>query len=234
LNPEKNQRKMKILLVAATSFELAPTEEWLRLNCQEIGNYHFKKDFLEVRLLLTGVGLPLTTYALTKVLSSGAKFDLVINAGIAGALHKELAIGAVVQVLTEQFADVGVEEADGTFTSVHDLNLLPADQFPFTAGKLVNPDADHSFLPGVDALSVNKVHGYPASIERLHQKYQADIESMEGAAVFYVCLVEQVRFLQIRSISNYVEARNRENWDIPLAINQLNEVLINMLAALAK
>ncbi len=225
---------MKILLVAATSFELAPTEEWLRLNCQEIGNYHFKKDFLEVRLLLTGVGLPLTTYALTKMLSSGAKFDLVINAGIAGALHQDLAIGDVVQVISEQFADVGVEEADGAFTSVHDLNLLPPDQFPFTGGKLINPDADHSFLPAVDAISVNKVHGYPASIERLHQKYKADIESMEGAAVFYVCLQEQIRFLQIRSISNYVEARNREKWDIPLAINQLNEVVVNMLATLAK
>ena len=45
--------------------------------------------------------------------------------------------------------------------------------------------------------------------------------------------MEQVKFLQIRSISNYVETRNRENWNIPLAIQNLNQVLTEMLQALA-
>ena len=43
----------------------------------------------------------------------------------------------------------------------------------------------------------------------------------------------QVPFLEIRSISNHVEPRNRAAWDIPLAIGQLNEVLIGMLKSLA-
>jgi futalosine hydrolase len=41
-----------------------------------------------------------------------------------------------------------------------------------------------------------------------------------------------VKCLQIRSISNYVELRNKENWNIPLAINNLNielEKIINSL-----
>ena len=56
---------------------------------------------------------------------------------------------------------------------------------------------------------------------------------MEGAAFFYACLMMQVPFLEIRSISNHVEPRNRAAWDIPLAIGQLNEVLIGMLKSLA-
>jgi len=224
---------MRILLVAATSFEVAPTLEWLQMHCQQIGNYQFKKDFLELQLLLTGVGMPLTAYALTKSLGASKPFDLVINAGIAGALDPELEIGQVVQVKSEQFADLGVEEADGSFTSMHGLDLVPSDQYPFMGGKLTNPDADESFLPLVEAISVNKVHGYAPSIEALKERFQADIESMEGAAFFYVCLMEQVKFLQIRSISNYVETRNRENWNIPLAIQNLNKVLTEMLQALA-
>ncbi len=225
---------MRVLLVAATSFEVAPTYEWLQLQCQQIGNHHFKKDFLEVQVLITGVGLPLTTYALSKTLHTSKPFDLLINAGIAGAINPELHLGQVVQVTSDEFADLGVEEADGSFTSMHALDLLPGNQYPFTGGRLLNPQADASFLPSVKALSVNKVHGNPASIERLKEKYDADIESMEGAAFFYVCLMEQVKFLQIRSISNYVEARNRDNWNIPLALQNLNEVLVGMLHTLAK
>ncbi|MBX2873218.1 MAG: futalosine hydrolase [Saprospiraceae bacterium] len=225
---------MRILLVAATSFEVAPTYEWLQLQCQQIGNHQFKKDFLEVQVLLTGVGLPLTTYALTKAIQSNKAFDLLINAGIAGALNRELEIGQVIQVESDQFADLGVEEADGSFTSMHALDLLPTNQYPFSGGKLLNPQADSTFLPTVSAISVNKVHGYSPSIERLKAQYDADIESMEGAAFFYVGLMEQVKFLQIRSISNYVEARNRENWNIPLALKNLNEVLIGMLQALSQ
>ena len=54
---------------------------------------------------------------------------------------------------------------------------------------------------------------------------------MEGAAFFYACLLAKIPFLEIRSISNYVEARNRETWNLPLAINNLNQILIEILEA---
>ncbi len=56
---------------------------------------------------------------------------------------------------------------------------------------------------------------------------------MEGAAFFYACLMTQAPFLQIRAISNYVEPRNKDNWNIPLAIDRLNEVLAQMVNGLA-
>ncbi len=39
-------------------------------------------------------------------------------------------------------------------------------------------------------------------------------ESMEGAALHYVCLMEKIPFLQIRSISNYIGERNKKKWDM--------------------
>jgi len=35
--------------------------------------------------------------------------------------------------------------------------------------------------------------------------------------------------VQIRSVSNYVEKRNKENWNIPLALKNLQSILIELL-----
>ena len=45
---------------------------------------------------------------------------------------------------------------------------------------------------------------------------------MEGAAVFKVCNFFNTPCIQLRSISNYVEKRNKKKWNIPLAIQNLN------------
>jgi futalosine hydrolase len=57
---------------------------------------------------------------------------------------------------------------------------------------------------------------------------------MEGAAFSYVCLQEGVKFVQIRSISNYVEEREEANWDIPLAIKNLNIKLLEIIDVISK
>jgi futalosine hydrolase len=48
---------------------------------------------------------------------------------------------------------------------------------------------------------------------------------MEGAAFFYACEEANVAALQVRAISNYVEKRNKENWNMPLAVKNLNNWL---------
>ena len=55
------------------------------------------------------------------------------------------------------------------------------------------------------------------------------IETMEGAAFFMTCQRFNVECIQLRSISNYVEKRNKSNWDIPKAIKNLNIELKNIL-----
>ena len=52
---------------------------------------------------------------------------------------------------------------------------------------------------------------------------------MEGAALHYVCLMEKIPFLQIRSISNYVGERNKRNWNMKEAIANLNKKLIEFV-----
>jgi len=219
---------MNILLVAATPFEIAPLEQHLETHAKRKAFLDFEWEERRIKLLITGVGQMLTAYALGKTLAE-EKFDLAINAGVAGAFDQNRELGSVVHVITEQLGDLGVEEADGRFRSMHELDLLNPHGFPFQDAKLTNPQAEqYDFLPKVNGLTVNKVHGYSESIALAKKRYQADVESMEGAAFFYACLMAEVPFLEIRAISNYVEPRNRDNWQLSLAIDNLNQVLIEI------
>lgn len=225
---------MRILIVSATPFEITPFEQWLQAHFIPEGTNQYKNGAFQVNLLVTGVGLIQTAYHLGIHLAQ-QPYNLVINAGIAGALNPDFQIGQVYNVVSEQFADLGVEEADGSFTSAFDLELINGNRPPYRENKLWNEDtSDFAFLPSARGISVNKVHGSLESISQLKSKVEADLESMEGAAFFYACKMAQVSFLEIRSISNHVEPRNKANWDIPLAINQLNEVIIQLVGAFIK
>jgi futalosine hydrolase len=83
----------------------------------------------------------------------------------------------------------------------------------------VNPK---STLKSVKSITVNTVHGNAQSISEIVERENTDIESMEGAAVFNVCEYFNTNCIQIRSISNKVETRNKDNWDIKTAISNLN------------
>lgn len=206
---------MELLIVAATEAEIAP---FLKLSS---GNN------AGIEALVTGVGAPATVYQLTRTLLQ-KKYDLVINAGIAGTFNTALPVGAVVQVVSDCFADLGAEDGDD-FLDVFRLGLAEAESAPYRNGRLQN-DFRVSELPVADGITVNTVHGNQAHIERTRALFPAAVESMEGAGFFFVCMNQGQRCLQVRAISNYVEKRNRENWDIPLAVKNLNAALAQIIS----
>ena len=84
-------------------------------------------------------------------------------------------------------------------------------------------------LKKVTGLTVNTAHGDKNSIQKIKELFNPQIESMEGAAFFYACLLEGITCSQIRTISNKVEQRNKENWDIPLAVKNLCKTGLNLI-----
>ncbi|MDC0231546.1 futalosine hydrolase [Aureispira] len=222
---------MKVLFVSATEFEILPLLDYLTDNFKNKDNVRFFSKELDIHILVTGVGVVHTTYALTTFIAQ-KPIDLVINLGIAGAFNRNFNLGQVFQVVRDQFADLGVEESDGTFSDVFDLELLDRNELPYINSKLYSPNSDNKFLPQATAITVNTVHGTNQNISKSQNKYSTDLETMEGAAFFYCCLMQQVNCIQIRAVSNYVEPRNKENWDIPLAIENLNAVAIQMIEEL--
>lgn len=219
---------MLLTLVSATPFEIKPTLDYLEQNAQKKAENLFVLDQLQIRILITGVGLTLTALQMGLYLAK-ERPDLVINAGVAGAINQDLNLGDVVQVISEQFGDLGAEDIDGSFLDIHSMGLIAPNDTPFKEGVLHDTEGDKfSFLPKVKGVSVNKVHGHEKSIESFKKQYPVDIETMEGAAFFLACLQTSSSFLAIRSISNYVEPRNRDGWKLGLAIDQLNQVLLKI------
>lgn len=160
--------------------------------------------------------------------------DLAIQAGIAGSFRHAWTLGQVVLIRQEQLGDLGVDDG-GTFKDLFDIGLWTDGLPPFTGTNLVNSFSGVPFLPDLplaNGVSINMVTGSQPSIERLQHKYAPDIESMEGAAFHFACLQEGVPFMQLRSISNYVEIRDKSKWNIPLAVKQLNETLIKYVESL--
>ena len=175
-----------------------------------------------------------TTYYLTQTLND-YKFDCVVNAGIAGAINN-IAIGEVVNVVNDSFYELGAEDAQG-FIPISEMNLFEDEDFPLNQKNISfnnifknNPIINN--LKEVNGITVNKVHGNENSIILLKSSIDSNmpyIESMEGAAIAYVCKLQKTDCLQLRSISNNVEPRNRNNWKIPIAIQNLNFVLYDFL-----
>ena len=225
---------MKILFVGATCFELYQFfENLIEIDGEGKNIFHYKWYDLEIDLLIPGVGMTFTAYHLTRALYT-TKYDLVINAGIAGSFRDELSIGTVVNVVSEQICDLGIEE-NNCVVSLFDAGFMEADQFPFKSGRMENPHLFRELeLTSVSGVTGNISHGTLESVAKIANGFDPDVESMEGAAVFYVCLHEKVPFLEIRAISNYVESRDTAKWDIPLAIENLTDELFRFLRKFAK
>jgi futalosine hydrolase len=210
---------MIILLAAATTFEIQPAID--ALSDGGAG--------LDIRPLITGVGAMAAAWSIMRQIDRGRP-GLIIQAGIAGCLTGQ-SPGEVFTVGEDQFSDQGVWE-EGRFKSLFEMKLADGDAFPFTGGQLVNPFRPLlglTGLPCVGALTVNEITTNPERIRWYQQNTTAVVESMEGAALHYVCLQSGVPFLQLRSVSNAVGVRDKTKWDIKLAITRLNETLIPLL-----
>ena len=209
---------MKIYVVAATMEEIEPLLE---------------EGTNEYKLLVTGLGMVPTTYHLTKVFKEDRP-GLAIQAGIAGSFETNLPLGTTVTVKQDRFADLGVQE-QGQWRDLFDMGLTEKNEPPFTDGWLINKSEilDRSRLASVNSITINEINTNRAHIGEIRQKYAPVIESMEGAAFHYVCLKEEIPFIQLRSVSNYVGERNKSNWQIKKAVENLNKELFNLIRQFA-
>lgn len=167
-----------------------------------------------------------TAYYLAQALRK-KKYDLVLNAGIAGSFSKDIPLGSVVNVVEECFSDMGAED-DNNFIHVSEMDF-EGDAFPlknkFSTNKIKLKNKTLSYLQKVRGITVNTVHGNEKSIAKVKKLFNPGVETMEGAAVFYVCGKVKIPCIQVRAISNYVEKRNKKNWKTQTAINNLNNTL---------
>lgn len=227
---------MRILLVVATEEEVGSLKSEVGSKNQEsrIKSQEFESEVqdsglktFDYEVLVTGVGMVATAFALGRHLSANT-YNLVVNLGIAGSFDRSIALGDVVEITDDTFAELGAE--DGlSFLPIAEMGFGEATFYP--SKKLADLyNLFNTFnLKQATAITVNTVHGNEASIKKVAERLSPQIESMEGAAFFYACKQFNVPCLQIRAVSNYVEKRNRDAWNIGLAIKNLNTFAVEFL-----
>ncbi len=223
---------MRILVVAATSPEIDSFVAGLRYRSDgDSGVTTYTRAGHDVDVLTTGVGMVATAAWCSHALAR-CEYDVALNLGVCGSFDRALRPGSVVHVVTDGMPELGAEDA-GAFLTIHELKLLGGDDPPFQGGRLMNvappSNAVLTRLPAVHGITVNTVHGNDASIAAIVQRCKPQVESMEGAAFMYACLIHQRSFAQVRAVSNNVEQRNRAAWKIAEAVRRLGETALGIL-----
>lgn len=213
---------MNILVAAATTIEINPFL------------YELKEGKLKtapVDVLVTGIGLTATTWSLTSLLHL-KRPDLIIQAGVGGCFDPAIPTGTVLAIKKEAIADQSVVELNELKT-LFDLKLVPQNQHPFRKGWLMNNSEalKKVKLKKVTGISVNEITTSKQKVKWYKHTFDPVVESMEGAALHYVCLMEKVPFIQIRSVSNHIAERNKKKWNMKESIINLNDALVKIIQA---
>lgn len=225
---------MRILVVSATGMEIAPLVAALHF-VDARGSRANRYTFMghDVTVLTTGVGMVPTASWCSHVLAKDT-YDVALNLGACGSFDRSLEPGTLVHVVSDRIAELGAEDGD-RFITIQELSLLGENEFPFAQAQLINraPPSNpvlNALVP-VRGITVSTVHGNEDSIAKIVERWNPDVESMEGAAFMYSCLTHDTVFSQVRAVSNLVERRDRGRWRMAEAIAALGQHSLDMLSS---
>lgn len=208
---------MNTLLLSATYLEIKPILEQFGLKS---GEFFFPLTE-NCACLVTGIGAVQTAISVTKHLSNHT-YDQIIQVGLAGSYDYTFPLGSLVEVTADKYGDLGVEEKDGTFLSIPQIGLTISSQFKneqLTWNAFFSDE-----LQSVSSMTVNLVAGTKETISK-RAKQNVTLETMEGVSAALAAKEFEIPFTQVRAISNYVEPRNKANWNISLALEQINQFI---------
>ncbi|MSR82294.1 MAG: futalosine hydrolase [Candidatus Latescibacteria bacterium] len=241
----------EVLLLSATAFE----QDFLAAHLgekveQQVAGRRWQRGRLagrEILMVEGGIGAVNTAHALTCVLQVHQP-ALVLQAGVGGAYPAAgLGIGDVALASEENYGDLGVRTPAGWQSAeligipilqqdVSYFNRFPLD--PEQVARAMQILQDGSWDGGCPALrsgpfvTVQECSGLASLGEERRVRFSGLCENMEGAAAAHLCRLYRVPFLEVRGISNLVEDRRREGWDLPLASRRAQEAALALIKEL--
>ena len=219
---------MKILVTAAEEQELRRAERAFDMVKKS------KDVKAQVEFRLTGIGAVQACHCVTREVVAaaavGEPYNLVVNLGIAGSYDLEaFPIGSAAVISREHFADLGFGSEEG-FSDLFQYGILEKDDFPYTKGALARQLLPYPHIEKVlekygagAGATVQCVTGTQARCKEIVDMYNPQIESMEGAGVYYAALMEKVPFFELRTVSNAVGERDTSKWESKAALDTLEE-----------
>lgn len=177
-----------------------------------------------------GVGKTAAAMQLTSLLRQRPEVRAVLLFGVAGAFpdrHRSapspLRRGAVCIVGSDRFGDEGVETPGG-FQDLNSLRIGDCGPFPANP-RMAQQAAALLGAPIVRGVTVSTCSGTETSSQRIWRRCQADVETMEGAAVAYVCRQFEVPLLHVRAVSNWTGDRDRGDWNLGAAVGAVHQAV---------
>lgn len=214
-----------LLALAATEIEMSPLQRLMQ------------GDDARIRLFVTGVGPVETAVRLTRFLHMHHDvISAVVNFGVAGGY---LPVSSEVrpEILdlffaeSEVFGDTGVCYPDRIEPLPADLSgkiSFVMDRFLLQQALRICADRGIRVQTG-NFVTVAGVSATLARGEILSGRFQAQCESMEGAAVARVCAEYSLPVLEMRCISNLVEDRDLSRWRLQEACERAAKAAAEIL-----
>ena len=201
------------LIVAATEDEIKPFVQ-------------LADKMKQLAFLITGVGPLVSAIKLTRYLSANSsQLSGVLNIGVGGAYPDSgLHILDICIAGQEVLGDLGICKQD---------EIIDFDSAKFFVTKKISMESpllsrvekilktNSLSYSIVNFVTVNCCSGTEERGAYLQSRYQAACENMEGAAVAFACQEFQVPCVEIRCISNNVEDRNVDNWQLADACDKV-------------
>ncbi|MDQ2908579.1 MAG: futalosine hydrolase [Candidatus Eremiobacteraeota bacterium] len=176
-----------------------------------------------VEVLAAGIGCVEAAAATARQLAR-APYAAVLNVGLGGAFRGSAAIGDAILITHETLADFGLE-GGASLTLPKGATLV---EHVAADAHLLDVCRDLGFTRA-RGVTVTQVTATDATATRLHERFGADVESMEGFAVLRAAALAGVPALELRGISNYVGDRRRAEWDFEAGARAATHALGSVL-----
>lgn len=217
---------MHILIVAATKIEIEPLLMELNASHNEFNLFSSSFHSHQIDILITGIG-PIAMAVNLMAYLNKHKADMLINAGICGSYSPHLTIGSLIQVKNDIFIDLCF--SNNSNPAINQGTWV--DQSPACSRMLSSNSIPDSMAIPVNAVTVCRSSSSLKEASERAVLFNAQVESMEGAAFFYAAQVTQVPFIQLRAISNMAGDSDLKNWNIKLASESLSQLLMQLLSS---
>jgi futalosine hydrolase len=170
---------------------------------------------------------------------------IIIHIGVGGAYPRSgLRAGDIAIAEKEIYGDEGILLKDGFHTvemigipflvkaQKKYFNEFPQDKkFLKMAVRIsrVTFHASHITVRSGPFLTLSTCTGTVRRSKEIEKTFHAICENMEGAAVAHVCMSCGIPMVEIRGISNVVGERNKKKWNISLAAEHCQQVVLELL-----
>lgn len=158
--------------------------------------------------------------------------NVIINTGVAGALHPDLSVGDVVIAKNVVQHDMDTTPFGDPLGMISGLNIVEIPAHEATANRLQQAvtHLGYSAMAGTIA-SGDQFLSDPAKKQRIHEHFGALGVEMEGAAIGQVCYVNQVPFGVLRVISDSANGDGAMEYSefLPMAANRSTNIIHEFL-----